>query len=485
MEENLTTNSKNKYKRLLNDTGLFAISGFASKILIFLLTPLYTALLATEEYGVIDLINTTINLLFPILTLAITDATLRFAMNSGSSKRSVLANSFFIIACSFLVLLCLYPLSGFVESSLRTYWGYFLVIYVLTSFHESISNYVKSIGKTKIYAIQGVIQTIIVVSLNLIFLLWLKMGLEGYLLSLIFGSVSAIAFMIIFGKVYIDIFPYVIDWKLLKEMLIYSMPLIPAVLAWFVNTSIDKFMIIGMFGMSDSGIYSIAHKIPTIITTIVTFFINAWTLSAIHNHGSDDESDYTTNVYNVLNFLLVAGCIIVILLDKFLAKILFANDYYIAWKYVPFLTVSAVFSALSGFLAGPYRAAKKTLSLLISVIIGAVVNVGLNIAFLNTIGVVGAAIATAVSFFIVWLVRVFIVQKIVVVKPNITTTTLSYLCMITAAVITSFEIRYAMYICLGLFALTIIVNYKNIILCASFIKLFFRKKQDSKMGERK
>ena len=76
----------NKYKKLLTDTGLFVVSNFASKLLIFLLLPLYTNVLSTEEYAVADLITTTINLTFPVLTLSITEATLRFAFDKNVKK---------------------------------------------------------------------------------------------------------------------------------------------------------------------------------------------------------------------------------------------------------------------------------------------------------------------------------------------------------------------------------------------------------------
>ena len=71
-----------KYKRLFSDTILFAISKFGSKILTILLVPLYTSVLSTEDYGTADIIITTACILYPILTLSISDATLRFTLDS-------------------------------------------------------------------------------------------------------------------------------------------------------------------------------------------------------------------------------------------------------------------------------------------------------------------------------------------------------------------------------------------------------------------
>ena len=83
-------NDNKKIKTLAKDTGLFAISNFGSKILVFLLTPLYTSILTTEEYGIADLITTTIGFIYPILTLAIADATIRYALDKETDKKKVL-----------------------------------------------------------------------------------------------------------------------------------------------------------------------------------------------------------------------------------------------------------------------------------------------------------------------------------------------------------------------------------------------------------
>ena len=78
-----------RYKKLLTDTGLFAVSNFGSKILTFVLLPVYTSILTTEEYGFADIVISTINLLYPVLTLSIFDATLRFALDKKYDKKII------------------------------------------------------------------------------------------------------------------------------------------------------------------------------------------------------------------------------------------------------------------------------------------------------------------------------------------------------------------------------------------------------------
>ncbi len=452
--------SNSKYKTLAKDTGLFAISNFGSKILIFLLTPLYTSILSTEEFGIADLITTTINFVYPVLTLAIADATLRFALDKSVSKRSVLGNSLLLTLLSIFILCLFTPVSTYIGGTISQYWKYFIIIYGLFNVHNLLSNYIKGVGNTRLFAIQGIVQTISIITSNIFFLVILKTSLKGYLISLILGHIIPIILMVCSGKILKELIPFEIDKPLMKDMLIYSIPMIPTILAWAVNTSIDKYMIIGMVGLGASGIYSVAHKIPTVFTSILTIFTNAWQLSAISNYGSDDDSQFYTNIYKVLDVFSVIGCLMIIMLSKYIARFLFAKDYYVAWKYVPMLTVSAMFSCHSGFLAAAFRASKKTKSLFLSVLIGSFVNIILNFCLIRNIGVMGASIATAVSFFAVWMIRFFMVQKIITIKISYKKTIISYLLFFFSAVYTMLDQTYAHIICI---ASIIVISLLNIV----------------------
>lgn len=434
---------KRKIKALAKDTGLFTISSFGSKILIFLLTPLYTSILTTQEYGVADLINTTILFLYPVLTLAIADATLRYALDKAYDKNEVFVISTVFTLLSSAVLIILKPLICLIDPAMETFWAIFVINYFLFNVHNYFSNFVKGLGKTTLFAIQGLIHTITIIASNILFLIVLKTGLKGYLYSILIGYTIPILIMFFCAKLYKYGLPFRINTKLLKDMLKYSIPMVPTILAWAINTSIDKYMIIWMHGLGPSGVYSVAHKIPTIVTTILTIFIQAWQISAITNHGSKDESQFYSMIYKCLDFVSVVGCMLVLLICKQMARVLFAKDFYVAWKCVPMLVIAAMFSSHSGFLAAAYRAEKKTKSLFVSVMVGAIVNIVLNYLLIEPLGGLGAAIATMTSFFVVWLMRVILVQRIVIVRVPILETVVSYIILIVSALLITFEVKHA------------------------------------------
>lgn len=452
-----------KIKALAKDTGLFAISSFGSKLLIFFLTPFYTAILSTKEYGIADLIITTMLFIYPVFTLAIEDATLRFSIDSNTNKKTVINNSIFIIFISLILLFIGYPLICKIDVSLQKYWYYFFIIYFLFNVDSCFSNFVKGIGKTKLFALKGIVHTFAFIFFNILFLAVFKLSLKGYLLSIALGYFFSVLFLVFSSKLYRYFFSFKIDKKLMREMLTYSIPMVPALIAWMINTSIDKYMIIWMVNIESSGIYSIAHKIPTIFTTVLNIFSQAWQISAISNHGDSDESEYYSVVYKYLNIISVIGCLIIILLCKWISKILFANSYYEGWRFVPMLMISAMFSSHSGFLAAAFRAEKKTNSILISVLIGSLFNVLLNYYLIKLIGVIGAAISTAISFFVVWVIRFYMAQRIVKIKVNWITSISSYALLVISSIFVTSEFKYSSVVTLISILIVVVMYWKSIV----------------------
>lgn len=459
-----------KTKQLAFDTVLFGISTFGSKILVFLLTPLYTAILLAEEYGTADLINTTVNLIYPVLTLAITDATLRFALDKNCPKRAVLGNSVVITATSLLLLLALFPVVQSIPSEithqLSRYWVYFVVTYGMYNLHLCFANFVKGLGKTKLFAIGGIVQTLTVIVCNIYFLLIAKIGLQGYLLSIILGFSVPTVLLFFAGGLYRYLFPLKLDMALLRSMLRYSIPMIPTLLAWSINMYINKYMLIGLLpageGLGASGIFSVANKIPSLLTAVLSIFTQAWQLSAISNMNDGDESAYYTTIYRAMHLVALGGCLVIVPFSKLASAIVFDESYYSAWQHIPFLTLSAFFSCLCGFLASAFRAYKKTGHLFLSVSLGAVVNILLNLLLIRTIGVVGASIATACSFLVTWAIRMHTIQSLVKVNIRLFPTIVTYALVIAGCLFICLDLPYAFPVYGVVCLLAVALNYPDI-----------------------
>lgn len=196
-----------------------------------------------------------------------------------------------------------------------------------------------------------------------------------------------------------------------REMLIYSVPLIATVVGWWVNSCADKYIVTFILGISANGLLSVSYKIPQIINTIQGIFTQAWQISAIKEYGSSDTADFYGKTFIVINLMMCIVCSFLIFMTRPLAYILYANDFYEAWKYVPFLLVSSVLNCASGLL-GPILSAKKnSKAMMWSAIVGAVANIIMNIVFVNLTGIQGATFATLVSSYIIYIIRKYAVGE--------------------------------------------------------------------------
>ena len=209
-------------------------------------------------------------------------------------------------------------------------------------------------------------------------------------------------------------------------MLHYCRPLIANSVAWWFNSAADRYIVIWFCGMAENGIYSVGYKIPSILNIFQSIFNQAWTLSAVRDFDPEDKDGFFKKMYGLYNCLMVLMCSILIILDRFIAKILYANEFFLAWKYVPFLLISIVFGAVSGYVGGIFSAVKKSSLYAQSTIVGAAVNIILNFILVQYMGALGAAVSTGISYMVVWAMRVIVLRKYINMKINYVRDCISY-----------------------------------------------------------
>lgn len=459
-----------KYKRLAKNTGILALGQLGSKILVFLLVPLYTNVLSTEEYGYYDLITTTASLLLPILTLNIGVSSQRFSLDKDANHAAIARISFKYVFIGNLIACCILIANYLLDVSkiLSNFSLYFVAIFFTDSVNTILTAI--SIGREKVkgLSISGALSTLTCVVLNILFLIVFKWGLTGYFLSYILSNVVQIVYL----SIILHISKFLCDKTKYEEyqhnMLAYSRPQIANNISWWINNALDRYIVTAFCGVGINGIYSIAYKIPTMLNIVSGIFSQAWTLSAIKNYSKEDEDNFFTNTYSLYNFALVISCSGLILLNKLLAKLLFANDFYSAWVFAPFLVISSIFGALSGFLGSFFSAVKNGKLFIKSTLIGAAVNTLLNFILVYSIGAVGAAIATEISYIVIWVLRSRDAERYVNLNINYKRDVIVYIILNAQAVLMYFInnnfLQYGIQ-----FALTFMV----LILNMKELKLFF------------
>ena len=399
--------SKKRSTYLIKNVGILTISNFTSKIMVFLLVPLYTRILTTAEYGIYDLVISTLQLIFPIFSVNISDAVMRYLMEKSLDKENVIKIGIKYITLSIIpVIIFLYLCERF------NFWGdikgFILVIfcyYISYAYNQFLIQCSKGLELVTDMAFSGILGTIVLLLSNILFLLVFNKGLSGFF----WANVLSQAIPAIYLTFKVNIFKYikvkVRDNQLRIEMLNYCIPLIFSVIGWWVNNAADKYVVTLICGAAANGILSVAYKIPSILNTFQSIFIQAWQISAVKEFESRDSEEFYGNIFVLLNILMGVIAAVLIFLSRPIAVILYANEFYSAWRYVPFLLVTNVINSASGFLGPILSAMKDSKSMAKSAIYGTLVNIFLNILFVKYFGVQGATVATAISSFAIYYVR--------------------------------------------------------------------------------
>lgn len=409
-----------KYKKLLLNIFIFGIGGIGQKILSFFLIPLYTSFLSTEEYGTVDLLVNSVQLFFPILNLSIHDALLSFALDKKNNPKEVCliaakydAISIGIFLCGTLLLKC----SGIIQIS-NFYIGFVCFLYVVNLWNLYFSIVAKIYNRIIVLAIAGFCNTLLYLIMSIFMLKYLLLGIEGYMIAYISGIVLS-TFILIIGLYRENTLVKCYNKTLSKQMKRFSIPLIFNQVAWWANNLLDRYMLTWLAGPHLNGIYSVAYKLPNLLSSCQWFVIQAWSISAIEEHNDVAVTDYYTKVFSVYCFILSMIASIIMLFNNLLSKILFKNDFYEARLYAPILLLAFTYSGYSYFMGSIFSAEKESMKVMKSTVLGAVTNIILNTVLIPLFSIYGAAIATMVSNFVMMVYRIFVLYRRNAIKINI------------------------------------------------------------------
>ena len=402
-----------KYKTLLSNTFLLGLGTFGSKLLTFVMVRFYTGVLSPSDYGTADLIMQTANLLIPIASLGIANGVFRFALDRVEQRKSVFTGGLFTILLGSAVLLLVCPLLE--KNSAMQGYATMIGAYTLAScLHSLCAQYVRAEGKTGLFALQGIINTALVIWFNILFLLFFKLGVTGYVLSVVAADGLCTLYLVLHEKLWRLLVPRP-EKKLWKDMLRYSIPLIPTTIFWWITSVSDRYMIAYFLGTEANGLYAVACKIPTILTLLSTIFLEAWQFSAIEEATGDRQVHirFYGQVWGAFLAAMVMAGSVLIVLCRVEIRLLSASHYFEAWKYVPVLSIAMVFSAFASFMGSVYVVTEKSHLSLSTTIWGALANIVLNLVLIPRIGIQGAAIATLCSYVLCFAIRAVSARELI------------------------------------------------------------------------
>ncbi len=426
---------------LVKNTALFALGNLGSKLLQIILVPYYTRAMTEAEFGTADILQAVVALLLPLLSLTVYEAVFRYAMESDYDKNSVLSVG---VAISVIgtVVLCF---AGAVITLVYPIEFMWLVILnsVANAFRSLYSQYTRAVGKTALFTLDNVLITVYVLVFNILFISVFDLGITGYMLGYTLANIISSLFLIINLKGLARVRLSLVKSATVKQMLRFSIPLIPNSICWWLSSFASRLMIAFYISESANGLFAAAYKIPSLLSVIVTIFFQAWQISANEEFKKADAPKFYTEIYNQIFALIVTVSSALIILCRPITTLFLGKDYQTAWVYMPTLLIAMTFFSFAQFLGSIYSANKKTGMAFVTNLLGVVVNLTLSLLLIKPFGVIGCAAATAVSYFVLWVSRVFDTHKIIPIKHSIFKTVISVLLLITQCVFISFELPLA------------------------------------------
>lgn len=411
----------NEKKRLLKNTGLIAIGNMGAKVIAFILLPMYTSILSTEEYGTYDYIVAVCAFLLPVVTLCMHEAMFRFIIEKGDDESgftSIISHAFLVVL-SGVILLC--GIVALVNIWHPISYGNYLLLYLIARILYTFSvNLLRGKGEMQAYAIISSCKNILQIILNIVAVAILRLGFVGLIASMCVSEMLAFLVTALKSKLWKYIKLKTFSVETFRSMITYSLPLVPdAVCAQIINIS-DRLIISGFLGAGPNGVYSISYKFPNIIETVFHFFYTAWSESAsrVIGYGQEKAHNYYQSLYQLIDDVMFSVILVLTASMPILFRIFIRGDYTSGFAYVPILMLAMYFDCLGKFYSGVFTAVKQTGIMATTTVVAAVVNAGINLFLISRCGLYAAALSTLIADFIMVELRRRYIQKFVKIKLN-------------------------------------------------------------------
>lgn len=444
--------SSSKYKKLGVNIGLFAINAVATRLVTFLLVPLYTAFMTSSEYGITDMSLTVISLVTPLATLAAADAIVRFIVGDRANAG---AYAFLGLAVTFVSIVLVAALAPILKldvfGGLGNYGGWFVLAYATNALLQVFGSIARGLGRIRLIPICAGVSSLITCVLAVVLIGFMGMTVDGYFISVSVGPLVAIFIYSIAGGIGNVVFEgsralLSMRGRLQRikrfgsPMLRYALPLIPNSLFWWVGTSISRFFITGMVGISASGLFAAAGKIPNLLNTVYSIFQQAWQLSAFQESKSKDLEGFFSTVFRTLQAGMTILCALVSFLAPWIASVFLHGEFYAAWPMISILLIANLMNVFNSFYGTVYTTTMHTGYIMRTTVVGAITCVLLTPAFVSLVGVYGACAASAVSNASVFLMRAIDSRKYIRFNARWKTLVPTILSLVVQSAMTAWQV---------------------------------------------
>lgn len=401
--------SSNKYIKLLTDTITFGIGNVLVKVIQFLLMPLYTGIMTTQEYGIAEITQNFVELVIPIATVNISTAVFRFSVDKNCDYKQLISQSLYVLILGNLIT---FVFVYFFQVRIGLYhYKIFTLLLLFESLRLCLSSFVRGIGHVRRFAFGGVVSVLSLCVFNILLLVKTNLGVDGYLYSILASQIITCVYYLLSSKINSYIIFTFVDYTYIAKLMQFSAPLVLNSVSWWLINISGRYFLLWFQGSVAAGIYIAASKLPSLINIVTSIFQQAWQYATARHARSSDGNVFFINVFNVYAFAVFATSSLFIFLSPYVGKLLLKKDFIPGITLLPLLMYVAILNSFSAFLGTFYNAYKKNAMIFLSTLLGTVVTIVAGYFSVKHYASVGIILSNIMGYLVIVLIRIYDVKK--------------------------------------------------------------------------
>jgi O-antigen/teichoic acid export membrane protein len=404
------------YLRRLATTGAaYTASSVLSKLIAVALLPLYTRYLSPSDYGAAEVLITAVIATSIVIRLGVIEALLRFYYVAGEEPRRVVATGFASLFWTTTAGLAItLPFAGPISEALLGHSEPGLVrIAILGLWVFTMYEFLLALFRLDERARAFLVFTVSNVMVTIPVTVWLVVleeeGARGLLLGQYATGAAFLAGLVVAQRHRLTLAP---DRPLLRRMVRFGLPTMPAELSLYSLNFIDRLLLVRLAGLADAGLYALAIKFAQGVNVLVKGFQLAWPPLA-YSIRDDEEA---RRAYAVIVTWFVAVCAFVVagmwLLARWIVRALAAPEFFASYEAIGLISTGVMLYALYLVLVVVLGRTGRTEFNFPATGVGTLANVGLNLALVPPLGIVGAGVSLVASYSVVLVLMYVFTQRL-------------------------------------------------------------------------
>ena len=410
-----------EFRDMFKHFSIYGLGEVINKAIGFLLIPVYARYLAPQDYGVLQLLALFAAVLSIILSLRIVSGLFRsyfeYEQGDEKGKRRLVTTAF--IFTSIVGLILIVSLSFWSKEISKITLGQeryhnFIKIILLYSFFQVLYSLALAILRASLQSSKYVFFSILFLVMQLLFIVYFVIFLHQGVLGVIIGQL--IATILVTSIIFYTIrrnFAFALSFGELRAMLSFSLPLIPAALFHLILTLSDRFFLRYYWSLSEVGVYSLGYKFGMLAAMLlVTPFGLIWPIKVL---SVKDREDARAFYSKILTYFTLIGLLLSLFISvgvRDVLKIVADSSYWNAYRIVALICVSYLLLGVFRIFNVGITLRRKTKYIPFIVGTGALTNIFLNFLLIPKYGMIGAAIATLISYFVLVIFQYFVTRNL-------------------------------------------------------------------------